>query len=331
MKSPLTIFLLFSVLVAAACHRDLDLRDKTPEEKLNILDIKIHQDQNNARLYAQRADVFLELGRVNEAILDLGRAVNLDDDNADYRVRLGEAYLRNGNMGKCYESLQKALELRPDSQEILLKLGEAAYYSHDLDRALDHLTHVTEKDANNRTALSLKSAIYLEKGDTAAAVVLLDKVCGLYPDYAPAFEMLGTLYAARRSTVALEYYETALRLDPDNLNIRYNIAMYYQEQNQMEQAEAMYKEILDLDETYQHAWHNRGYIQLFHYGDYELAVDYFTRALACDSVFVEALVNRGIAYEMLNDKEHAREDYRHAVRLQPTFQPAIDGELRVKN
>lgn len=331
MKSSFPLLFFVSLLLTfSACHRDTDLRNKTPEEKLNILDVKIHRDQDNARLYAQRADVFLELGRINEALLDWGRAVNLDDDNPDYMVRLGETYLRNGNTGKCYEWLQKALELRPNDKEILLKLGETAYYSGDWDRALDHLTRVTEKDANNRTALFMKSAVYLEKRDTAAAVVLLDKVCGLYPDYAPSFEMLGTLYASRHNPLTLEYYETALRLDPDNSNIRYNIAMYYQELGQFEKAEEIYKEMLDRDENNPHAWHNRGYIQLFHYGDYELAVDYFTQALACDTAFVEALVNRGIAYELLEDKDHAREDYRHALHLQPRFQPAIDGMERMR-
>ena len=119
-------------------------------------------------------------------------------------------------------------------------------------------------------------------------------------------------------------------MEPDNINARYTLAMIYQESGQMEQAEAIYKEMLDIDANAVDAWHNRAYIQLFHYGDYELAIDYFTQALTCDSTHVASLVNRGIAYELLGDKEKARDDYQHAARLQADYQPALDGLQRTR-
>lgn len=323
-------FLFILLLTISACHNDNDLSGKTPEEKLAILDNRIHHKQNDAKLYAQRADIFIELGRYSEALVDLGRATTLDDDNPNYYMLMADAYMHIGNIDRCYEVLQKANELKPNNTNILLKLGEAAYYHHDNERALIHLTQVTEKEPHNRTALFMKSFIYLEQGDTASAVVLLDKICGLYPDFVPAFEHLGSIYANRKSPMALEYYNTALRIEPNNTNVRYGIAMYYQSIGDYEQAERYYKEMLDLDENIPDAWHNRGYIQLFHYSDYELAVEYFTQALACDSTHVASLVNRGVAYELLNDKQKARDDYQHALRIDPNFQPAIDGVERTK-
>ena len=331
MKYLFRLTLLFSLILgASACHRGDDLKGKTAEEKLAILDNKIHHKQNDAKLYAQRAEVFVELGRYSEALVDLGRATTLDDDNPTYYMQMADAYMHIGNIDRCYEVLQKANELKPNDTGILLKLGEAAYYHHDNERALVHLTQVTEKEPNNRTALFMKSFIYLEQGDTASAVVLLDKICGLYPDFVPAFEHLGSIYATRKSPMALEYYNTALRIEPDNTNVLYGVAMYYQSLGDFEQAQHYYKEMLDRDENMPDAWHNRGYIQLFHYGDYELAVDYFTQALACDSTHVASMVNRGVAYELLNDKQKAREDYQHALSIDPKFQPAIDGMGRVK-
>lgn len=331
MKQHITIILLFAVLFAAGCHHDTDLRGKTPEEKLAILDNKIHHKKDDARLYAQRGAVFIELGRFSEAINDFSRATRLDDDNAAYWLQLADAYMRIGHIDRCYETLTKANELKPNDKDIILKMGEAAYYHNDLDRSLVHLTQITEEDPNNRTALFMKSFIYLDKQDTASAVQLLDKICGLYPDFAPAFEHLGSIYAARRSPMALEYYNTALRLEPDNTHTLYGLAMYYQSIGDFEQAENYYKDILDRDANFADAWHNRGYIQLFHYGDYETAVDYFSHALSCDSTYVAALVNRAIAYELQNQKAKARDDYQAALRLQPDFQPALEGAARIEN
>lgn len=329
MKKIVPLYILFALLLAAACHQNDDLKGKTPEEKLAILDKKIRQKQKDADLYAQRASVFIELGRYSEALNDLGHATTLNENNADYYLQMADAYIKMGNIDRCYEVLQKANDLKPNNTNILLKLGEAAYYHNDFERALVHLTAVTEKEPNNRTALFMKSFIYLEQKDTASAVVLLDKICGLYPDFMPAFEHLGSIYASRRSPLALEYYNTALRIEPKNCNVRYGIAKYYQSIGDYEQAEHYYKEMLDIDENLPDAWHNRGYIQLFYYSDYELAVEYFSQALTCDSTHVASLVNRGIAYELLNNKQKARDDYNHALRLQPDFQPAIDGVKRL--
>ena len=97
----------------------------------------------------------------------------------------------------------------------------------------------------------------------------------------------------------------------------------------MDKAEEVYKQILDIDGNYKEAWHNRGYIEMFTYGDYPKAVEYLTRAIQCDSAFIEAFANRGCAYELMGDIENARKDFRTALDLDHTFQPAIDGMNRL--
>ena len=106
--------------------------------------------------------------------------------------------------------------------------------------------------------------------------------------------------------------------------------MYYQDLNKPEQAEEIYKQILDINSNHKEAWHNRGYIQLFTYGDYPLAIEHLTRAIQCDSTFIEAWTNRGCAYELMGDKKHAREDFMSALQIDHTFQPAIDGLNRIR-
>lgn len=312
--------LLLALLMSTACKNRTDTSDMTPEQILNILDIKIEKDSKNADLYYDRAKIYMEMGRVNEAISDLNHAVMLKNDKKEYYLMLGDAHFANGNVEKSYDALQKALNLDPDNLDTYLKLGEIAFYSRDYDRAIDHLTHVTEQDQNNRTALFLKSFIYKEKGDTISAIKLLNKVCDLYPDYSPAFEELGILYSIHHSPLAEDYLNTAVRLDPTNTNALYALAMYYQETEKIDQAEATYKHILEINENDKYAWHNRGYIQLFVYGDYELAIDYFNHAIACDTTFAEAYVNRACAYELLNDKKRAEDDFSTANRLNPNYQ-----------
>ena len=325
----LFILLLTALFALSGCGRHGSTPDMSNEEVLKVLDIQIHKHPKDDKLYYDRAKVYMEMGRVNDAIADLSRAVALNDKKPEYHMLLGDAYLANGRIEQSYTSLQRALDLDPDNQEAILKLGEISYYSHNYDRAMECLNRVTAKDPQNRTALFMKGFIYKETGDTTNAVALLRKVCDLYPNYEPAFEELGVLYATHRDPLALEYLNTAIRLEPQNTNALYALAMYYQDLNQMDKAEELYKQILDINANQKDAWHNRGYIELFTYGDYPEAIEYFTHAIQCDSTFAEAWVNRGCAYELSGDKQHALEDFRNALELDHTFQPAIDGIKRV--
>lgn len=334
------LFVLAALTMAACGNTDTDIANMSDEEILKVLDIKIHQDPDNAKLYYDRAKVLMRMSqseadskqsqvRVSRAINDLMKATRLDDDEFDYYILLGDAYFANGDIEHSYSTFEKALELDPKSTEATLKLGEIAFYGRDYDRAMDHLSKVTAADKDNRSALMMKSFIYMETGDTTNATVLLRKVCDLYPDFPQAFETLGSLYADKLNPMAVEYLNTAIRLDPQNTNPLYCLAMYYQNKNNADQAEELYKRILDINANNQDAWHNRGYIECFYNGNYDLAIEYFTKAIQINNRFLEAHANRGCAYELKGDRANAEICFRTALHIDPDFQPAVDGLSRL--
>lgn len=318
------------LLALAGCRGDAPAGEMSDADIIKVLDVKINRHPDDAELLFRRGTALLREGRVNEAITDLARAAALDGREYRYHMALGDAYFANGDVEHSYGALQDALALRPGSTEAYLKMGEIAYYSRDYDRAMDNLGRVTAAEPDNRTALFMKGFIYKETGDTANAAALLRKVCDFHPDYAPAFEELGVLYARRQNPMAVEYLSTAHRLDPANTNVLYALAMYYQEGGRPDLAEEAYKGVLDIDGGHKHAWHNRGYIQLFTYGDYGLAAEYLTRAIQSDSAFIEAWTNRGYARHLMGDDALAGEDFRRALDLDHTYQPAIDGLASIR-
>jgi tetratricopeptide (TPR) repeat protein len=293
------IILIVAALILAGCKSGMADGDLSDSQKLELLDIKLEKTPNDAALLADRARILLNLGRTNDAIYDAERAVKLDPKKVEYRMLQADAYFANGNADDSYKALTEAERMDPNNTEVQLKMGEITFYSRDYDRSLLCLTHVTEKDPDNRTALFMKGFIYKERGDTAEAVILLRKVCDLYPDYEPAFEELGVLYANRRNPMALEYLSTALLLEPNNTNAMYAMAMYHQDLKEMDEAESLYRRILDINSHSADAWHNLGYIELTFYHDYNRAITYFDSALASDPSHEAAIVNRQLAEEML--------------------------------
>lgn len=331
---PILRILMTAALIAAiasGCSQPQELNDSMPDSvKLEALDINIERNPDDHELLAARARVLLNLGRVNEAAADIDKALRLAPETVEYLLLKADICFRNGDVKGSYNALEQAEALNPESQEVQLKLGEITYYNHDYDRAMAHLTKVTEKDANNRTALFMKGFIYKEKGDTASAVQLFRRVCDKFPDYSPAFEQLGVLYASVGNPMAVEYLTTALNLDPSNTNTMYALALYYQEQQELEPAETLYHQILDLNPASADAWHNLGYMELFYYHDYPRAIEYFTKAIEANSQYIEAYANRGCAYELSGDAARARTDFEYALTINNTYQPALEGLKRIK-
>ena len=324
------IFLIVAVaaLAATSCkHRDTSTDGLTDSEKLEVLDFRIEKHPQDAAALAERAQVLFNLGRTKEASVDATQAATLEPSNLNYRLLQADMYFSNGDVENSYKALAEAEKIDPQSTEVQLKMGEVTFYSRDYDRSIDCLTKVTAQDPTNQTALFMKGFIYKEKGDTAEAVTLLRKVCDLYPDYEPAFEELGVLYAIHLNPLAVEYLTTATRLQPNNTNA---LAMFYQDMQDYEHAEELYKKMLDINPQSADALHNMGYIASIYHADAESSIDYFTRAIEADNRYVEAFVNRGLAYETIGNRAAARADYEEALRLNAQFQPAIDGLKRIK-
>lgn len=329
-KYAILLLTLIAACVATGCRQKVVTDDMDDREKLEVLDRQIEKHPDDAALLAQRAQVLLNLGRQKEASYDINKAVKIVPDNERYLMLQADICFVNGDVGSSYTALSQAEKIAPESKEVQLKMGELTFYNRDYDRSLKHLTNVTDKEPDNRTALFMKGFIYKEKGDTASAVTLLRKVCDLYADYEPAFEELGILYATHHDPMAVEYLATALRLEPGNTNAMYALAMYYQETGEVEKAEELYHRMIDINENSADAWHNLGYIEMFHYRDYGRAIDYMTKATEADGSHLAAWANLGCAYELNEQPAEARRAFETALELDASYRPALDGLERLK-
>lgn len=298
-KTTILTLALTVMLLAVGCHRQKHDSDLTDAQRLEMLDLQLEKHPKDATLLAKRAKVLLNLHRTSEALFDINRAVTIDPDNVEYQLLKADIHFASGDIQGSYKALGEAEKLDPDSREVQLKMGEVTFYSRDYERSLRHLTNVTEREPDNRTALFMKGFIYKEQGDTANAVVLLRRVCDIYPDYEPAFEELGVLYAARGNALAEEYLSTAMRLDPNNTNACYAMAMYCQESGQYDRAIEFYQHMLDINPASADAWHNMGYIELTVNENYQQALEYFDKALQADSTHQAAAFNRDLTLQMI--------------------------------
>jgi len=75
-------------------------------------------------------------GRLAEAILQFQESVRIDPDNANVRNNLGNALLHGGRVDEAIPVLQKALEIKPDLITARNDLGDALARKRKLDEAI---------------------------------------------------------------------------------------------------------------------------------------------------------------------------------------------------
>lgn len=322
MKRLIYIIYFFTLTLCFASCGGNAIDSMPREEALKMLDDKIAKEPDNANLLYQRSILLISLGKeknlsqyFKDAINDLKHATEIEDNHTEFFTALGDAYFSLGDVNNSYTALNQALKIDNNNFEACMKMGEIAFYSGNYELAMENLNKVTAQDKDNKTALFMKGFIYMENNDTANAVFYFRRLTELYPDYAPAYEQLGMLYINNSNKLGLEYLTTALNLDPDNVNILYGIAQFYQDAEEADMANEYYVKILEIDPKFKYAWFNRGRLELELYQDYNAAIDFFNKALEIDPQFAEAHHNKGVAYEMLNDKTNADICYTKAQEL----------------
>jgi tetratricopeptide (TPR) repeat protein len=142
--------------------------------------------------------------------------------------------------------------------------------------------------------------------------------------------MLGLIYGEKNDSVTIQYYQTASKLKPEEIQPHYNLGLLYQDNVSVNEAINEYQFIIrNIDKSYPNAYFNQGYIYMIYVKDYNKAISYFDSSLTYKTDYVEAIYNKGFCYEKLKDYNKARELYNQAKEMVTNYQLAIDGLNRL--
>ncbi|GAB4326879.1 MAG: tetratricopeptide repeat protein [Bacteroidales bacterium] len=329
---------LLLVLIVAGCGNPNDNDQKklevskesnNPLGRLDSLNRAISADSANPDLFYQRAKYYLDHEAFNEAFKDITSALELDSSYSPYYVTLSDVYLSMNKLQKSVEALEKAIEINNSETDAYLRLAEISIVVGDYRKAFANIDHALRVDELSERAYFLRAIALLETGDTIRAIKNLQRSIEVNQDYFDPYVQLARLYAGKKNKLAVDYYNAALNLQPDNLEILYSLAMFYQNTGEYDKAISKYNLILEKDPTFYFALYNIGYIQLVYLEDYASAVDYFTQAIDLKPDYVEAWYNRGFARELMKDVQNAYQDYQKALEYRPNYDKAVQGLNRI--
>jgi tetratricopeptide (TPR) repeat protein len=177
----------------------------------------------------------------------------------------------------------------------------------------------------------MRGLINYETDQDDAAIVNFQKAIEKNPDFYEVYILLGLLCTEKSDSLAISYFNNAIRVNPGSIEAFYDLAMFYQENEKPQKAIECYNHIIDsLDNNYKLAYYNIGYNYLVNIINYDSAIVYFDRAIAIDHRYAEAYYNKGVCYEMKKDYKNARLEFETANRLKANYDKAIEGLNRIQ-
>ena len=306
--------------------------EKTTVDSLAYFTEQIKVHPKDAVWYYKRAKFQFEHNFVQEAYGDILKCVKLDDAKASYYVLFADIDYARQDFDGSEEHLQKALQLEPENNEVRLKLAELFYYRAKAipalyDEALKLLEEARTQQPHNPKAYLIEAMCYKEKGDTTQYLHRLQMVIDQDPEEVKAHLELGYFYQKHLDPLGIDHYQNALRVDPANAEINYNLGLFYRDLGRSEEAKEQFQHLVSIlhsGEYVANAYYQLGYFAMQEENNKE-AVEMFTKAIETDPQFVDAYAARGESYENLAQFDQARADYNRALQLVDNFEPAIQG------
>lgn len=286
-------------------------------------------DSLDADAYVQRARLYMSGEHVGDAMRDINTALSLDGDNIDALLVLADIYYALGDEDNIMLTLNRATEAAPYDTRPIIKLSELSFIQGNVRMADAYLDKALQINKINPQAYFMRGVISMSKNDTVQALKNFNLARNQDDSFFDPVIQIAAIYAAQHDDLAVDFYDLAISMQPDNWGVYYEKAMYLQDNGKPEEALSIYDTLNvkmpgNFDVIY-----NKGYVSLVYMLDYDGAIGYFNQALAIKPDAVNALLNKGVAYEQKGDFIEAKSIYLQILRDNPNYQLAIDALHRI--
>ena len=172
------------------------------------------QEISDPRILAQRAALLLDVGRLEEALADLDRALMFKPDYSDALALQAIIAIVQNDSDKALDLAQKAVDADPNSATALISLSYAQQAFFDLEGARTTLRKAIEVAPENALAWARLSEIQASFGRLDIALDAAKKAEALAPDLSLTQTVLGFAFLSQvKIDASKAAFEKAITLD----------------------------------------------------------------------------------------------------------------------
>lgn len=253
---------------------------KSLEEKIKTI-FKNRADPSPFEKLMKAGQILMDAGSFAKAAEEYDRALEISPNSARARHALGEAYLKGGDLARAEKTLAEAVRINPQFLKAYESLGELYTALGDQDKALAFLEKAGRISPYNPERQVKLGKLYMEKGDKDKAdqsfQLALKNAAhdpGLHTEigevylaagddskaaaaFSSSIDIIENVHVYNRLGIALrkkgefeealKVYQRALKLEPENEGLLYNLGRLYYERGMSRDAVNILKRALAHD------------------------------------------------------------------------------------
>ncbi|SLM30221.1 Tetratricopeptide TPR_1 repeat-containing protein [Desulfamplus magnetovallimortis] len=191
---------------------------------------------NKAEKEVNKASELIDEGKFSEAIDEIQNIIN-QKENPEYYYNIGYIKSIQGKYSEAIAAFRKATQLDRLFAKAYEEMGRAYRALGQNDKADEYMSHAAQ--------------IHLERDNDGHAEEILNEILELGSDSLNVFNSLGVIYRRRGDhRTALNHYNKALRVHPDEPNIYYNIGRIHLDMKDMEKARELFQKAVEIDNSF---------------------------------------------------------------------------------
>ena len=260
---------------------------------------------------------FPQKKRMDEAIAQYQKALQINPDNADAHINLASALGQQGRVDEAIAHCQKALQINPHSAGAHKILGNALLQLGNVDEAIAQYQKALQINPDYPEAYNNLGIALLQKGNVAEAIAQYQKALQINPDYADAHVNLGNvLLQTGRVDEAIAHIQKALQIKPGYAGASYTLGNALLQKGNVDEAIAQYQKALQINPDYAEVYHNLG-VALLQKGNVDEAIAQYQKALQIKPGYANAHINLGNALLQKGNVAEAIAQYQKALQIKP--------------
>ncbi len=322
------IYSLLLLLLFAACGGAKEEPQKTALAGFPEIDVwteRLAKSPNDSSLLIGRFNAAMQIDQHAQAIEDAKSLISVDSTRVTYYRMLADAYFESNDSRQALKTLESAVQRFPNDIYTQLGLAEMYMIVSQYEQARIALDNILKSDPYHTGALYMLGQLAKEQADTATAMRAFQAVVETDANHHDAYIQLGKLSDKLNNPIALQYYQNALRIDSTSRAAHMNMAQYYHQRGEFDNAIDWYQRAvvhhsLDADLQY-----NMGLLYIER-GDaakdkgsqtelWKKALKHFDNASKFDVHFGDAYYYVGLCHEKMGDLANATRQYENAVRI----------------
>jgi tetratricopeptide (TPR) repeat protein len=204
------------------------------------------------------SDFYIQSGRLREGVTEAEKALAQNPDDLNSRRVLGRIYTRligdarsnsidETMLKRAIEQYQKITEKDSRDAEAWLMLGRLQRISQNSVESEKAYKKVLEINPDSEDAMTGLAEVYVGLGDNKTATELLRKVAEKNPSLRSLTTLASAYEQMREYSLAAETLKTALKLAPNNAELKRALAQNLLLADQVEASLALYNELIQQD------------------------------------------------------------------------------------